>query len=104
MLRPLIVGLLFCLTSTIANSQSFTEIEKKIPCAAIEVVMTALASKDINEKPIWIGADDGKKSEYALFVNESKKTFTLIHFTNKVACIIGFGEKSTLFELKGNGT
>lgn len=99
MLRPLAVGLLFCLTSTIANSQEFVEINKKIPCASIEVVMTALASQDINEKPVWIGLDDNKKSEYALFVNDKTKSFTLIHFTNKVACIVGLGEKSTLIDL-----
>jgi hypothetical protein len=37
----------------------------------------------------------GTVSRYSLFVNEETKSWTLIQFDEKIACVLGVGEAST---------
>ena len=97
------VAFLFCLISTIANAQigpQFVQIPKMVLCGPAAIVFKGLADKDVNEQPLWIGKDDAEKSDYALFLNEKTKAFTLIQYTGTTACILGIGYHSEIFKLK----
>ena len=88
---------LFCLTSSIANAQSnteFKEFNKTILCGPFETLLKNLKDDDIAEMPIWAGNDESQKSQWALFVNRKTRTFTVVQFTDSVACVIGTGTKS----------
>ena len=105
-MRKLLVASLFC-ASTIANAQidlpqGFVTTTKPILCGPAPVVFRSLAGKDINEKPIWLGQDENK-SNYAIFVNAETSAFTLIQFGEQMACILGLGPSSDIFENKPRG-
>ena len=79
----------------LAVAQSVT-VQKSIECADTATLLRGLSSSDYKEKPIWVGVDpDSTVSKYSLFVNDETKTWTLIQFDEKIACVLGTGEDST---------
>ncbi len=104
MVRLITVAFLFC-ASTIANAQSeFRNIPKSVLCGPAEGVFKALADPEINETPVWLGKEDSKATDYALFVNKQNGTFTIIQFAKNMACIIGIGNQSNLLSDKSANT
>jgi hypothetical protein len=98
-MKKIYVAFLFCLTSTIANAQSrseFVEIPKPVLCGPINIILNNLTNDDIGERPLWAGTDAFGESNYSIFVNEKKGTFTIIQFNQELGCIIGIGEKSQM--------
>jgi hypothetical protein len=78
----------------IAVAQSVT-VQKPIECADTATLLRGLSGSDYKEKPIWFGIEPGATvSRYSLFVNEQTKTWTLIQFDEKIACVLGTGENS----------
>lgn len=83
------------LTSTFVFAQPVT-IQKPIECVDTETLLRGLAGSNYKEKPVWFGIETGVTlPKYSLFVNEETKSWTLIQFDEKLACIIGIGEAST---------
>ena len=79
----------------IAVAQSVT-VQKSIECADTATLLRGLSGSDYKEKPIWWGIEPGTTvSRYSLFVNEETKSWTLIQFDEKIACVLGTGEDST---------
>ncbi len=79
----------------IAVAQSVT-VQKPIECADTATLLRGLSGSDYKERPIWWGIEPGATvSRYSLFVNEQTKTWTLIQFDEKIACVLGTGENST---------
>ena len=79
----------------LAVAQSVT-VQKPIDCADTAILLQGLGSSDYKEKPIWLGTEPGVTlPKYSLFVNEETKSWTLIQFDEKVACVLGTGESST---------
>ena len=79
----------------IAVAQSVT-VQKPMECADTATLLRGLAGSDYKEKPIWWGIEPGVTlSRYSLFVNEETKSWTLIQFDDKIACVLGTGEAST---------
>ena len=79
----------------IAVAQSVT-VQKSIECADTATLLRGLNGSDYKEKPIWWGIEPGTTvSRYSLFVNEETKSWTLIQFDEKIACVLGTGENST---------
>ena len=79
----------------IAVAQSVT-MQKPVECADTEILFRGLIGSNYKEKPIWMGIESGSTlSKYSLFVNEKTKSWTLIQFDEKIACVIGTGENST---------
>ena len=79
----------------IAVAQSVT-VQKPIECTDTATLLRGLAGSDYKEKPIWWGIEPGATlSRYSLFVNEETKSWTLIQFDDKIACVLGTGEAST---------
>jgi hypothetical protein len=76
-------------------AQSVT-VQKPIECVDTALLLRGLSSSDYKENPIWWGTEPGVTlSRYSLFVNEGTKSWTLIQFDEKLACVLGTGESST---------
>ena len=71
---------------------------KPIVCEETSAVLTTLFSGDYQEFPIWIGI--GENSRYSLFANEKTKSWTLIQYDEKIACVLGVG---TQYRMVFNG-
>jgi len=101
-MKRLAVAFLFCLTSTIANAQigpQFRNIPKPVLCGPLDILFKGLADEEVNEKPIWIGQAEDKKSEFAVFVNPKTGAFTMVQFGKEWGCILGIGYSSkSLFD------
>ena len=79
----------------LAVAQSVT-VQKPIACADTATLLRGLSGSDYKEKPIWWGIEPGVTlPRYSLFVNEETKSWTLIQFDEKIACVLGTGESST---------
>jgi hypothetical protein len=79
----------------IAVAQSVT-VQKPVECADTATLLRGLSGSDYKERPIWFGIEPGATvSRYSLFVNEETKSWTLIQFDDKIACVLGTGENST---------
>ena len=76
-------------------AQSVT-VQKPTECADTALLLRGLSGSDYKENPIWWGIEPGATlSIYSLFVNEETKSWTLIQFDEKIACVLGTGEAST---------
>ena len=76
-------------------AQSVTT-QKSVECTDTATLLRGLIGSDYKENPIWFGIESGANvSKYSLFVNEETKTWTLIQFNEKIACVLGTGENST---------
>ena len=93
-MRVVILVFLFCLLSTIANAEQYQS-RKVIICDKAEIIFEKLAS-DFEEYPIWGGKDATDPSLYALTVNKSNGSWTLVQFFKDVACVIGVGVDSQM--------
>lgn len=83
------------LVLSIAVARSIT-VEKPLICDETSKVLTLLSGSDYKEKPIWWGIEpNAPLSRYSLFVNDESKTWTLIQFDEKMACVLGTGAAST---------
>lgn len=90
-MRNFLLGVL--LLPVFAHAEPVT-VEKPVICDKAETVITGLINGDYKEKPIWTGTDE--KSRWSIFANDRTKTWTLIQFNDRIACIIGTGEASKL--------
>jgi hypothetical protein len=88
-MRKFLLGVL--LLPALVVAQPVT-VEKTVVCEKTVLVIESLQNGDYKEQPFWIGYDD--KSKYSLFTNEKTKTWTMIQFNDKIACIVGSGEGS----------
>ena len=71
-------------------------VQKPVDCVNTETLFQGLIGSDYKEKPIWLGIQsDAPLPKYSLFVNEQTKSWTLIQFDEKIACVLGTGEAST---------
>ena len=79
----------------IVPAQSVT-VQKPVECVNTETLFQGLISSNYKEKPIWLGIQsDAPLPKYSLFVNEQSKSWTLVQFDEKIACVLGTGEAST---------
>jgi hypothetical protein len=78
------------LLPALAWAQDPVIVDKKVVCNSIEIVLSTL-TEGHSEQPIWIG--EGSDSKYSLFTNK-RGAWTIIQFSDKIACIIGAGESS----------
>ena len=86
MFKIFLLTMIFAVTSVLAEPRT---INKPIVCEETRIVLSALLSSEYEELPIWIG--NGENSRYSLFANEKTKSWTLIQYDEKIACILGVG-------------
>ena len=71
-------------------------VQKPVECVDTETLFQGLISINYKEKPIWLGIQsDAPLPKYSLFVNEQTKSWTLVQFDEKIACVLGTGGFST---------
>ena len=97
----LFVGSLFFTGVLLAQNNSslpegFVMAQKPVLCGPVEIVFRSLASKEINEKPIWVGTLENG-SNVAVFVNQENSAFTVIQFGEQMLCILSLGQSSHFF-------
>jgi hypothetical protein len=92
-MRQSALAFLFCLTGSVVNAQPAVQLEKPVTCSTFKTVVEQL-SGIYGEEPHWNGL--GAQSKYIMFVNPKTQSWTLVEYTDNIACIIGTGERSTL--------
>ena len=92
-MRRSALAFLFCLIGSIVNAQNSVQVDKPVVCNTLKTVVELLNGM-YKEEPYWNGT--GPQSKYLMFVNPVTQAWTLVEYTNSIACIIGTGERSTL--------
>ncbi len=86
MFKIFLLIMTFSITSVLAEPRT---INKPIVCEETRIVLSTLLSSEYEEFPIWMGS--GENSRYSLFANEKTKSWTLLQYDEKIACILGVG-------------
>jgi len=94
-MRNLLVSLMLGFAFS-ANATDYFADSKSIVCGDIKTVIKELSTK-YEEQPFWSGVADGSK--YILLVNPTNKSWTMVQYDNKVACVIGAGVRANLIIL-----
>ncbi len=76
------------------NSTAQVQVEKPIICMDTASLYKSLTSEELQEQIQWAGQSESNDSKYLLFVNKKTKTWTFVQLNEKIACILGTGEKS----------
>lgn len=99
-MKKLIAASLFCLSTTTyaQNNSQFVTVNKPILCGPLNVLLSTLADKQLNEKPVWTGKSDSGNSDFIVFLNFNTSAFTIIEMGKEVGCILGLGVKSNFFK------
>ena len=87
------IAFLLALTSLLANAQ-LVESKKTVVCGDPKTIIENI-SDVYKESPYWIGAGSDN-TKYVLMTNSSTKTWTMIQFNDKIACVIGTGSRANL--------
>lgn len=89
MKKLLTVVALFCFT-TLTNAQEVIDLVKPMKCSDAQVVMNHFAT-EYGEKPIWVGKSENG-TYITLLMNKEKKTWTMLEYDSKFACVLGAGK------------
>ena len=92
-MRHALVALLFCLTSLIANAQNIIDLTKPLKCSDAQTVMNYFTDV-FKETPVWVGKTV-HNTHITLLANRETKSWTLIEYDSKLACVLGAGEEKT---------
>lgn len=82
----------------ITNSTAQIQVEKPIICMDPATLYKSLTSEDIREQILWTGQSESGDSKYLLFSNKKTRTWTFVQLNEKIACILGTGEKSVFID------
>jgi len=98
MKKLITIALATTLLTTVAIAES-TAVERKkiVVCEDSNTLMKELITGDYEEKPAWGGT--GEKSMFILLINKKTGTWTLIEGNKTIACVLGVGEDSRIFDL-----
>ena len=91
------VALLFCLTSLVAHAQEIVDLVKPLKCSDAESVMNYFTT-NYQEVPLWVGKTT-TGTWITLLVNRETRTWTMIEYDAKMACVLGAGETSSKPEI-----
>ena len=93
-MRKIILGLAFLLTNTaFAQDSEIFDLVKPMKCSHAESVMNFFTEK-FKEKPLWVGKTN-TDTHIVLLVNKETKTWTMIEYDSRIACVLGAGETSS---------
>jgi hypothetical protein len=88
-MHNLVMAFLLGLTSFVVHAQ-VVQIEKPVVCSNLKTIVETI-SQDYQEQPTWRGND--ASSKYIMFANDNTGSWTLIQYNDKIACVLGSGEK-----------
>ena len=92
-MKNALVALLFCLTSLIANAQNIIDLTKSLKCSDAQTVMNYFTDV-FKETPVWVGRTV-HNTHITLLANRETKSWTMIEYDAKLACVLGAGEEKT---------
>jgi len=92
-MKKITIAYLMGFVTALAHAAPPIVVEKKVVCDNLKTIIESI-SADANEVPTWSGRDD--TSKYILMANTKTGTWTMIQFNDKIACILGAGENSTV--------
>lgn len=92
-MKNALVALLFCLISLIANAQEIIDLTKPLKCSDAQTVMNYFTDV-FKETPVWVGKTV-HNTHITLLANRETKSWTLIEYDSKLACVLGAGEEKT---------
>jgi hypothetical protein len=75
-------------------------INKPVVCSDPKTVIEGL-TEESGEQPFWSGATE--KTKYILLVNPKTRTWSMVEYTDKTACVLDMGKDSSQI-LLGNMT
>ena len=87
------VALLFCLISSIAHAQEIIDLTKPMKCSDASSVMNYFVDTH-KETPIWVGKSV-HNTHITLLVNKQTRSWTMIEYDTRIACVLGAGEDKT---------
>jgi hypothetical protein len=99
MKKAFTAAFLFCLASSIANARDPVTVDlvKELKCSEAEFVIRHFA-ENYGEKPLWVGKSN-TNSHITLLVNKEKRSWTLVEYDSKMACVLGAGDISSSNEV-----
>ena len=92
------MAFLFCLISTIANAQEIIDLTKPLKCSDAQTVMNYFTVV-FKETPVWVGKTV-HNTHIALLANKQTRSWTMIEYDTKLACVLGAGEEKTSSSLE----
>jgi hypothetical protein len=84
------MAFLFCLTSSIANAQEIIDLTKSMKCSNAQTVMNYFVDTH-KETPVWVGKSV-HNTHITLLVNKDTRSWTVIEYDTRIACVLGAGE------------
>jgi len=81
------------LIGTTAFSQEAFNLTKQVKCGNAEFVMNHFAD-NYGEFPIWVGRTNSN-TYMTLMFNKEKRTWTIVEYEAKIACVIGSGDNGS---------
>jgi hypothetical protein len=89
-MRKLTMAFLFCLASSIANAQEVIDLNKPLKCSDAQAVVKYFVETH-KETPVWVGKSV-HNTQITLMMNKETRSWTLIEYDSKLACVLGAGE------------
>lgn len=88
-MKKILLGVLFLPALAVSQQmQGPVKVDKTVICGPIEDVLKTIAN-EYKEKPIW--GSKMEDSRIVLTVNDDTKTWSILQFNDKVACMIDSG-------------
>ena len=92
-MRETAMAFLFCLISPIANAQEIVDLTKPLKCSDAQTIMNYFTDV-FKETPVWVGRTV-HNTHITLLANRETKSWTMIEYDTKLACVLGAGEEKT---------
>ena len=92
-MRSTTMAFLFCLISSIAHAQEIVDLQKSLKCSDAQVVMNYFVDTH-KETPVWVGKSV-HNTHITLLVNKETRSWTVIEYDTRIACVLGAGEDKT---------
>ena len=92
-MRCTTMAFLFCLISSIAHAQQIIDLQKPLKCSDAQVVMNYFVDTH-KETPVWVGKSV-HNTHITLLVNKETRSWTVIEYDTRIACVLGAGEDKT---------
>jgi hypothetical protein len=78
------------LISGATGAQEVIRLVKQLKCSDAQFVMNEF-TQNYGESPVWVGKTD-HNTHVTLLVNKDKKTWTMLEYDAKIACVLAVGE------------
>jgi len=88
-MRKLLFGLAVIFAGTV-QAQEVMNLTKQMRCSNAEFIMSEFTQK-WGEVPVWV-ANTSTGTHVTLLINKEKKTWTMIEYDARIACILNVGE------------